>query len=70
MTDTEYFDQLREIIAMWLNSREKRDLDVNVENFPFIYGKHWEEEVENSRRKTGLSREDFLNHLRILMLFK
>lgn len=69
MTDSEYFDQLRLTIATWILSRTGFNWTINNENFPYLYGEEWEKGMEKSRKKSGKSREDFLIHLRIYMLF-
>jgi len=69
MPDSEYFDELRLTIATWILSRTGLNWSINAENFPYLYGEDWEEGMEKSREKSGKSREDFLAHIRIYMLF-
>lgn len=66
MTDSEYFDQLESIIVIWLKGRNE-----SIGNYsPIAFNRDgWEESMENSRKKTGKTREEFLAHLRVLMLF-
>lgn len=69
MSDSEYFDQLRLTIATWIKNKTIVNWDINSENFPYLYGEDWEEGMERSRKKIGKGREEFLTHLRVLMLF-
>jgi hypothetical protein len=75
MNDSEYFDQLKGILALWVKIRDERIGRIAfTDNFytPSSLGfdtKEWEERMEESRRKIGKSREEFLTHLRVLMLF-
>lgn len=69
MTDSEYFDQLRLTIATWIANRTGVSEEINAENYPYLFGEDWEEGMEKSRAKFGKSREDFLAHVRIYMLF-
>ena len=77
MSDSEYFDQLKDILALWIKIRDERKRKGSVafpDDFytPSSLGfdtKEWEEAMEGSRKKTGKSREEFLTHLRVLMLF-
>jgi hypothetical protein len=73
MSDSEYFDQLKDILALWIKIRDERR-GAFSDNFytPSSLGfdtKEWEEAMEGSRKKTGKSREEFLTYLRVLMLF-
>jgi len=77
MSDSEYFDQLKGILVLWVKIRNERYL-VGCIPFPDDFytpsslgfdTKEWEEAMEGSRKKTGKSREEFLTHLRVLMLF-
>jgi hypothetical protein len=76
MSDSEYFYQLKDIFALWRKIRDerKRGPVAFPDDFytPSSLGfdtKEWEEAMEGSRKKTGKSREEFLTHLRVLMLF-
>lgn len=69
MSDSEYFDQLRLTIATLIKNKTRVNWDINAENFPYLYGEDWEEGMERSRIKFGKSREDFLAHIRIFILF-
>lgn len=76
MSDSEYFDQLKGILVLWVKIRDERiggriafpDLFYTSSSLGFDT-KEWEEGMEESRRKIGKSREEFLTHLRVLMLF-
>ena len=72
MSDSEYFYQLKDILVFWI--KRKAGSPPFPDNFytPSSLGfdtKEWEEGMEESRRKSGKSREEFLAHLRVLMLF-
>jgi hypothetical protein len=75
MPDSEYFDHLKGILALWIKVRDERlGSPAFPDNFytPSSLGfdtKEWEEAMERSRKKTGKSREEFLTYLRVLMLF-
>jgi hypothetical protein len=76
MSDSEYFDQLKDILVLWVKIKDERYFGriASPDDFytPFSLGfdtKEWEEGMEESRRKIGKSREEFLTHLRVLMLF-
>jgi hypothetical protein len=75
MPDSEYFDQLKGILALGIKIRHER---LGHPDYPDDFytpsslgfdTKEWEEGMEKSRRKIDKSREEFLAHLRVLMLF-
>lgn len=76
MPDSEYFDQLKGILVLWVKTRDER-IGYRVA-FPDVFytssslgfdTKEWEEGMEESRRKISKSREEFLTYLQVLMLF-
>ena len=77
MSDSEYFDQLKGILVLWVKIRDERHFAGRIVFSDDSYTssslgfdtKEWEEGMEESRRKIGKSREEFLTHLRVLMLF-
>jgi hypothetical protein len=74
MPDSEYFYQLKDILALWIKRRDERLGLLSFSKFytPSSLGfdtKEWEEGMERSRKRIGKTREEFLTHLRVSMLF-
>jgi hypothetical protein len=69
MEKAEFIYEVRQVVMAWLNSRENLDREMNESGFPWLYEEGWGEGVERNREFLGKTREDYLAHIRVYMLF-
>lgn len=65
----EFTRQCREILAIWDNNRNGMNRPITESNFPEFFLPTFSHSMEWARKNKGMSREEFVDQLRLFLLF-